>query len=139
MDHVGVTGTRKGWTSWQGHTFKAILVALDPKWLHNGLAGGVDAQSARLAQELGIKVHGYPSTHGPDLAAQRISDALDDPAEPLVRDRTIVAHSECLVACPRGHTEELRSGTWATVRYARKAGLPIWICWLDGSLTLEEH
>jgi hypothetical protein len=28
-------------------------------------------------------------------------------------------------------------GTWATVRYARKAGLPIAIIWPDGEITRE--
>jgi hypothetical protein len=35
------------------------------------------------------------------------------------------------LACPRGYTEELRSGTWATIRYARKTGVPYVIIFPD--------
>jgi hypothetical protein len=42
-----------------------------------------------------------------------------------------------LAACPKG-PEERRSGTWATVRYARKTGKPVVIFWPDGTVTEEK-
>lgn len=41
---------------------------------------------------------------------------------PLKRNYDIVDACDILLAAPRTLTEELRSGTWATIRYARKTG-----------------
>ena len=47
------------------------------------------------------------------------------PKSPLERNEDIVNDGEILIACPSRLGEELRSGTWATVRYARKVGKPV--------------
>ena len=59
-----------------------------------------------------------------------------EPGPHLWRNHQIVDATGALVAMPRG-PEELRSGTWATVRYARKLGRPIRFFWPDGSSTVE--
>jgi len=43
-----------------------------------------------------------------------------------VRNRDIVDESDMMVACPGG-PEELRSGTWSTIRYAHKQGKEVLI------------
>jgi hypothetical protein len=43
------------------------------------------------------------------------------------------------VACPRTDQEQRRSGTWATVRYARKVGKPVLIIGRDGKIKLEKN
>lgn len=43
----------------------------------------------------------------------------------LARDKEIAAVSQLMIAAPRTDKEELRSGTWATVRYARKRLVPV--------------
>lgn len=43
----------------------------------------------------------------------------------MARNDRLVEHSDVLLAFPRSWREELRSGTWATVRRARKAGIEI--------------
>ena len=45
---------------------------------------------------------------------------MASPAPYLERNKEIVASSNLLIACPVGDKEELRSGTWSTVRFARK-------------------
>jgi hypothetical protein len=45
-----------------------------------------------------------------------------------------VDQTEVLIATPRGFKEELRSGTWACVRYPRKAGRPMHIVRPDRSV-----
>lgn len=42
------------------------------------------------------------------------------PDAPLERNKTIVKMSDLLLAMPGSATEVLRSGTWATVRFARQ-------------------
>jgi hypothetical protein len=41
------------------------------------------------------------------------------------RNRTIVDASDILLAAPAQRKEIPRSGTWATVRYARRSGIPV--------------
>lgn len=53
------------------------------------------------------------------------------PAPPLERNVRIVRRVDLLLACPRG-VETLRSGTWATIRLARKQEVPVRIIWPDG-------
>lgn len=43
----------------------------------------------------------------------------------LARNREIVRDVDVLIAAPRTDREELRSGTWSTVRYARRKGIPV--------------
>jgi hypothetical protein len=56
-----------------------------------------------------------------------VTDDLAAPMPPLARDLLIVKSCDRLLACPGTMTEIIRSGTWATVRMARKAGRPITI------------
>lgn len=52
----------------------------------------------------------------------------------LDRNRDIVNCTDILITCPSGYTEKLRSGTWATIRYARKIGKTVVIIFPDGSI-----
>lgn len=60
------------------------------------------------------------------------------PLDYLKRNMQIVAESDFLVATPKSVAEELRSGTWATIRYARIARIPILIVWPNGSIRQEK-
>ena len=55
-----------------------------------------------------------------------------EPRPYLVRNKDIVNASEGMLATPKG-PEELRSGTWSTIRYARKCRKKVLIVWPDGS------
>lgn len=55
----------------------------------------------------------------------------------LTRNHDIVRVSRVLIAAPGEMTEQLRSGTWATVRYARKLGRTIRLIMPDGSKRIE--
>jgi predicted Rossmann fold nucleotide-binding protein DprA/Smf involved in DNA uptake len=59
-----------------------------------------------MAAQLGYRVIAYPATKGHELE----------------RNHLIVAACDVLNAAPLQDEEILRSGTWATIRYARKAG-----------------
>jgi predicted Rossmann fold nucleotide-binding protein DprA/Smf involved in DNA uptake len=43
----------------------------------------------------------------------------------MARNDRLVSHADTLIAFPAIATEQLRSGTWATIRRARKAGVPV--------------
>jgi hypothetical protein len=42
-----------------------------------------------------------------------------------------------MISAPAGISEELRSGTWTTIRYTRKMKIPLSIVWPDGYITHE--
>jgi len=49
-----------------------------------------------------------------------------------------VDETEWLWAIPGEFKEVLRSGTWSTIRYARKKGKKVLIIWPDGSSIVEK-
>jgi hypothetical protein len=70
-----------------------------------------------------VKIVGHPCT----LEDQRAHCDVDERRPlrpPLVRNRNIVDACTILTAAPRSTAEELRSGTWSTVRYARAHMVP---------------
>lgn len=142
MDRIiAFTGTRNGMTEVQR---KQVLdKLLGAAILNNGLCVGADAECLEdfKFQSLGY-VHGFPAIV--DASKRRddlrpLCDVVHNADYPLSRNRVMVDRAHELVAAPSGMTEELRSGTWATVRYARKVGKPVTICWPDGTVTSEEN
>ncbi len=141
---IGFTGTRKGLSSKQ-------MMALDA-WvkeneshitgLLHGCAIGADVWMVRRIKACSkfIPVYGYPCHIEKDTAkdAIKMSDTVYRKARPLDRNRTIVSHCARLIACPALMEEEQRSGTWATIRYARKEECAVTIFWPDGTITHEE-
>lgn len=105
---LGFTGTRKGMSERQRRALKSLLRDRRYISLHHGGAIGADVEAAALAR----------LTRGPDFPI------ICHPAgsDPLGRNRRIVAACDVLVAAPDSNIEQLRSGTWATVRYGRQAG-----------------
>lgn len=65
---------------------------------------------------------------------------MREPAPYIVRDHAIVDEVQFLIGCPRKDIEELRSGTWATIRYARKQRRNlncIILIYPDGGIVME--
>jgi hypothetical protein len=127
---VGFTGTRHGMSTAQLEQLRLVLQwlrAASAEWpkpgvFDHGDGPGVDgqpssdAQAADLARRMGF-----------GLAPHPVEQAENETwaAAALRRDRVIASTCDVLVAAPRRDAEEVRSGTWATVRYAREAGKPI--------------
>lgn len=139
---VGFTGTKKGMTSEQWDAVAAILLGLEYDEAHHGDCIGADADFFAILY--GIRedtgrpciIHAHPSTIKRTNAHSK-SDVIHPPRPPLERDETIAQKVDQMIACPRGFEEEIRSGTWTTVRRAREAGTPIKIVWPDGSVSEE--
>lgn len=140
---LGFTGTRQGMTAQQ-------MVAVDEWFKANGekftgflhgCAIGADAWMAQYVDKAHqfICSFGYPSnTKGQrSTRAVEASDSVYAPAPPLERNRDIVNFCDTLLACPAKMEEEQKSGTWYTIRYARKHKKPIVIVWPDGTITNE--
>lgn len=131
---VGFTGTRDGLTFEQLESLREALWALRVTELHHGDCIGADAECDDLARELGIPIVVHPST----ITAQRAWRSKTLPCKvlpaqrPLTRNRNIVRAVDFLIAAPATECEVLRSGTWATVRFATKQGVSTFIIFPDG-------
>jgi hypothetical protein len=139
---LGFTGTRKGLTEEQRNLLRLKLSAPMPGSnppllrayaLHHGGALGADDTAHWLALELQLAVHVWPSNIPNQHATLGGEYVRHDEAPPLERNHTIVDQCDELIACPGEMEEVLRSGTWATIRYARRIGKPITIIYPDGS------
>lgn len=127
---VGFTGTADGMTLAQKRALRGVMNSIRMGEFHHGSCVGADAQAHHLA--LGrCEVHVHPSTLRAKTAPC-LGYRMYPPRPPLDRNHDIVDATEMLIATPRGEDEELRSGTWATVRYARKKKRPIILVLPDG-------
>lgn len=130
---VGFTGTQRGMTEPQWATFWRLLCERAPGVFHEGDCIGADAQAARGARVAGFYIVGHPPINSSKRAFFQ-ADALREPLPYLDRNKRIVNESEEMIATPGEFEEQLRSGTWSTVRYARRVKRPVWVILPDGRL-----
>jgi hypothetical protein len=107
------------------------------EWLHHGDCIGAD-EFAHGCWRLGTD--GKVWLHPPSDPRKRAfcgADREEKPVPYLARNDNIVASVRVLLAAPNSMTENLRSGTWATIRYARKKGIPIYIVLPNGAMYVE--
>lgn len=131
---VGYTGARCGPSGRQQSVLWWLLDQLnrtnESVRLHHGDCVGSDDCAHHLARSLGIAIVIHPPDDDKARAwcghPAEVAGILTKPPKPyLVRNHDIVNETQLLIAVPRTLTEELRSGTWATIRYARTTNKPI--------------
>ena len=121
---VGFTGTRHSMTINQAETLKEMLEKLSVTELHHGDCIGADAQAHKIAKEIGLKVVLHPPTDHKWRAFCQADKERE--AKPyLLRNQDIVDETDMLMAAPQTKEEQKKSGTWSTVRYARKKQKPL--------------
>lgn len=118
--HVGFTGTQRGMSREQLQHLEGLLSdmrELGYDTFHHGDCVGADAQAHDIAVALGYRV----VIHPPEISSKRaFKDGCVLPAKDYhERNHDIVDSSRLMIAAPDTNTEIVRSGTWATVRYAR--------------------
>lgn len=141
---IGFTGTRRGMTDRQSaivDTQMRFLHRCGAVWLHHGGAEGADDEAHNLWRT-GCRgqIHLHPGRDGGGrvtLARDFRPDRVSEPAPYLDRNKDIVTASSILLAAPGEAVEILRSGTWATVRDARRRRRVILLCLPDGSMIEE--
>lgn len=140
---IGFTGTSKGTTARQDVRLAELLCSMRDgtpwQWLHHGDCVGADERAHQLALMYGMNCCIHPPTNPAKRGWMERTIGPGDvevrePQPYLARNRAIVDATTILVACPVGMEEVLRSGTWATVRYARRLGRPVTIVYPDGSI-----
>jgi hypothetical protein len=115
---IGFTGSREGMTRAQADQLAFVLgmlhcpAAPPPKFhygTHEDAALLADEEAAAIAGRLGFVLVPHYAQRGSELD----------------RDRRQAAAVDIMLAAPRTNAEQQRSGTWATVRYARDLGKPV--------------
>lgn len=140
---IGFTGTQEGMTGAQKIKINELLYTLKQKTtlyedeFHEGDCIGADAEATELAHLIGYVVVCHP----PVLKRKRAFgyyDIMLPEKDYLVRNHDIVDASDVVIATPKEFKEELRSGTWATIRYAickciKKKDKLLYIVYPDGT------
>lgn len=123
MKAVGFTGTRKGMSRRQKSLVRYFLQICRPTVVHHGDCIGADAEFHDIVEALdsSIAIHIHPPDD-PKARAFKSGDVVWSPKPYLERNLDIAVCCDFLIAAPSQNKEVLRSGTWATVRYARNFG-----------------
>lgn len=142
---VGVSGSRQPRTEAQWTWLRDRLAELRPDALHHGGCRGADEAAHETGLLMrrggsGMRIVVHPASGAGDWTYQ---DALVEcegvivlpPQPPLDRNHVIVDAIDILLLLPDG-PERLRSGTWATFRYARKINKRIDVCYPKGYVVM---
>lgn len=137
---LGFTGSRHGTSSPQSTALSVLLRSLNVTECHHGCCIGADSQFHDMARLLHptATIVGHPpedrrlENRGLDCTVMLAPLPYDQ------RNWKIVEACDMLIATPSTMTEIMRSGTWQTVRFARRQRKPIVLVLPDGSTVREE-
>lgn len=146
--NIGFTGTSSIVSTEQGKALICLLNALAARArhvhsAHHGDCINADALFHSLVQSIipkaRVVIHPPTDRKARAFCQLRIAsgDEINRSYAFLTRNRHIVAASDLLIACPFTHNEQLRSGTWSTIRYARQKPIPIIKIVPDGNYSAE--
>lgn len=139
---VGFTGTRQGMTALQKAVVTGLLIEEKSEIAHHGGCIGADIDFDNICwafKPRSILTVVHPSDIKSKQGKWHYSPWVLPEKPPLDRNRDIVDHSDFLIAAPKESKEIVRSGTWATIRYARKVGKPVSIVYPDGSIRRQQN
>jgi len=123
---VGFTGTQIGMSDHQKEQFVLKLYDLGVTEFHHGDCIGADEEAHDIVREFfpDVKIHIHPPKYE-NKRAFKVGDVMYAQDDYIPRDRKIVDSTEFLIGAPKSNKEELRSGTWTTIRHARKTYKPL--------------
>lgn len=132
------SGTRNGMTESQLRACENILKALQPARVRHGGCHGADREFHVIARDYPRYIH--PGDRGQQLWAVKegflvpTRDFVFEPTENHIqRDKLMIDLSTHVLATPKGVVEQMRgSGTWVSIRYAKKLKRPLFVVWPDG-------
>jgi len=133
-DTIGFTGTKNGMTLAQKQMVNFLIQRLAPSRVRHGVCIGADDDFHIICKNAGIFVVGHPGVNARGKCPARGVAKCDFicAEKPFIeRNHDIVDNSWLLIGTPEG-PERLRSGTWATLRFAKKQKKPYLIVWPDG-------
>ncbi len=134
---AGFTGTRDGLTPRAKKALVDLLFMVAPRQLQHGDCVGADAEVHDMALTIGIQLAIRPPDN-PRLRAFCLTHngyVVVHPEKPyLERNHDIVNDTHYLIACPSTMRPVVRSGTWATIRYAVAHDKVVFLVFPDGRL-----
>lgn len=139
---VGFTGTRAGMSDLQRAVTVGLLVSKQAEIAHHGGCIGADIDFDDICskfQPRSIVTVVHPSNLKNQQGGWHFTIYVKPEKPPLDRNKDIVNEADFLIATPKESTEVLRSGTWATIRYARKAKKPVYIIFPNGAVKAENN
>ena len=124
---IGFTGNRYGLTENQKNEIINILDKYENIIVLHGDCVGSDTQFhniclhwIKINPNKKLLIHIYPPNN-PTLRAFNNGDLVMEEKTYLERNSNIIKNSSLIIACPKNkEKEELRSGTWSTIRRAKK-------------------
>lgn len=124
---IGFTGTQIGMSQRQIRAMMRITKEIDmSQGFHHGDCIGADAEAHEIVRHgdtnSWIVIH--PSINQKKRAFKMANEFRSE-LPYLERNHRIVDETDLLIAAPSSLIEEQRSGTWATIRYARKTSKPV--------------
>ena len=127
---ISFTGSRKGMTKRQRTALTILLEEIsnheEATRFHHGGAIGADTEADHIARYGGLAMYVHPASEDKYLLWSNFCGPnVFSPKSPLERNQDIASICHMLIAAPQTLQEELRSGTWAIIRYARKRGKPV--------------
>jgi hypothetical protein len=145
---IGFTGTRKGMSDVQ-KLFVGLLLDrisdINPHtqlWGHHGDCIGADDLFDTLAIQAGFSIHLHPPTETKWRAWRTgTAEIVDEELPYRKRNQAIVDAASLLIATPHRAEDDsrsTRSGTWMTIRMARRADKPHVIIYPNGIIEGRE-
>ena len=137
---IGFTGTQVGMSEQQKKLFGKIIAILHSEGkiheFHNGDCIGADFDACNIVQSVSseIKIYIHPPIIDRKRAFFKGAYFTHKAKDYLDRNHDIVNDSDVLIATPKETFEQLRSGTWATIRYAKRRNKPVFLIHPDGNL-----
>lgn len=141
---VGFTGTQQGMTIEQKRKLAKLIDGYKNgkaiiQEFHHGDCVGADEEADFIALSIMIPRVVHPPIEEKKRAFCRGGDIIFRVTKPyLERNHDIVDETDCLIATPKEDVEQLRSGTWATIRYARKKHKPVFIILPNGKIVVQK-
>jgi hypothetical protein len=131
---VGFTGTQRGMTDAQKVHLAILLTGFGRGGeFHHGDCIGADAEAHDIADQCGYSVILHPPSNPSKRAWREVPQHMMRREFPyLTRNHNIVNAVEWLIATPCEFEEQLRSGTWSTVRFAKRAKRKVCLILPDG-------
>lgn len=124
---LGYTGTREGMSRSQKDQLEEIFRTTNVTEFHHGDCIGADEEAHDIANSFGIRIIIHPPLSMKFRAnchikrTNRVPIIVLSEEDYIPRNHSIVDSTDSLVGAPRSDIEELRSGTWSTIRYAKKS------------------
>lgn len=139
---LGFTGTQKGMTPDQKEMVRRYLYQISKItkkfFAHHGDCIGADKNFHDIVSEINDSCIIIHPPKNPIKRAFCKGNELKEEKEYLDRNKDIINECDMLIATPGEYTERLRSGTWSTIRKARKAKKDIIIIFPNGNVINEE-